>query len=490
MPVGHRILLVNADYPGSHYDWLNVPVGLGYISETLSKNRIEHEVFDLGLGGGYKKLKRLISSYRPGLIGYSFMSFRYRHNYSILEALKRDFSKVKIIAGGPHISSFKEKALLDCQAIDIGVAMEGEDTLFEICTKKPLDEIAGIFYRRDRDIVQTRPRDLVDGLDRIPFPRYEKFNINNYPKIIPIVTSRGCPYQCIFCPVGSVMGKRFRSRSAGSIADEIEFWYKRGFRDFSIADDVFNLIEKRVYDMCDEIEKRRLSGLRIRCSNGIRADRTDSRLLTRMKEVGFYHLAFGVESASNRVLETIKKGEKIEEIGEAISEACRLGFCVELFFLVGSPSETWADVQESIRFALRYPICGARFYNLIPFPYTELYKWIEERDYFLFPQPEYLNDIMHHVNMPLFTTPELTLQERKRAFRYANAVIDKHTKRRRSRFEKWLIKEKLQDYYSVKGIWAEVITWLYHKRWCGRLLNFFVFSFTKIKKKMISLGSE
>lgn len=483
----NRILLVNAEYPGSHYDYLSLPVGLGYISETLSRNEIEHKLFDLALGGGYRKLKKFISSYSPDLIGYSLMSFRYKHNYSILGALKRDFPKIKIVAGGPHISTFQKNALLDCQAIDIGVVMEGEKTMVEICGQKLLADIAGIIYREENgNVIQTRPKDLIDELDRIPFPRYEKFEINGYPKIIPIVTSRGCPYQCIFCPIGSVMGKKFRARSAANVADELEFWYRSGFRDFSVADDVFNLVEKRVYDICDEIEKRQLSGVRIRCSNGIRADKVDSKLLKRMKEVGFYCLAFGVESASNKVLATIKKGERIERIEKSVKEACQLGFWVELFFLIGSPGETWTDVLESIKFVLRYPIYDAQFYNLIPFPNTELYSWIEKESHFIISPEIYLDDIMHHINKPLFLTSELTLQERKKAFKYAKMIIQKHTKTRKLRFERWLIKKRLHDYYGISGLSADLTTWLYHQKWSAKLIRFFAFLFDKIRKKKVN----
>ncbi|OGW54874.1 MAG: hypothetical protein A2Z60_01940, partial [Nitrospirae bacterium RIFCSPLOWO2_02_42_7] len=325
-----------------------------------------------------------------------------------------------------------------------------------IYKEKPLGEIAGIIYRKeDGDIIQTGQQDLIDDLDEIPFPKYEKFDIGNYPKIIPIVTSRGCPYQCIFCPIGSVMGKKFRARGAANIADEIGFWYKNGFRDFSIADDVFNFIEKRVYDICDEIGRRQLSGIRIRCGNGIRADKVNGKLLERMKDAGFYCLAFGVESASNKVLMNIKKGETIERIEEAVREACRLGFWVELFFLIGSPGETWSDIQESVRFALKFPIYDAQFYNLIPFPSTELYNWIEKESRFIISPEVYLDGIMHHINKPLFSTPELTLQERKSAFQYAKRMIWKHTKARKLKFEKWLSKQKLHDYYHIDGLLAD-----------------------------------
>ncbi len=467
-----KVLLVNADYPKSHYDFLSLHTGLGYISEFLEKSGIEYEIYNPALDGGYRALRKKILHFGPHLIGYSMMSLSYSHNYEIISKIKYEFPSIMIVAGGPHISTFKKDALMNCEAIDIGVMMEGEETLVEIARGKPLDEIAGIIYRDEkRKIIEAEPRALIEDLDRISFPKYRKFGIHNYPKIIPIVTSRGCPYQCIFCPIASVMGARFRARGAPNVVDEIEFWHNKGFKDFSIADDVFNFKKERVYSICDEIEKRRLSGLRIRCSNGIRADRVDTRLLKRMKEVGFYYLAFGVESASNKVLQTLKKGERMERIEESVREACRLGFGVELFFLIGSPGETWTDVQESIRFALRYPIHKAQFYNLIPFPNTELYRWLEEKDYFLVPHPEHLNEIMHHVNRPIFTTPEMPLRERKKAFRYADKIIRQHTKKRGSKFEKWLTKEKLRDYYGIKGISAGLIAWFYNWKWSARLVK-------------------
>lgn len=467
-----RILLIRANYPGSNYDYLSFPVGLGYLSEILSREGIEHKIFDLGLEGNKKKLKNLISAYNPEFIGYSFMSFKYKHNYSILAYLKKSFPAIKIIAGGPHISTFKKQTLLDCPEIDIGVMTEGEAALLDIYRNKPLNEIPGIIYRNEAgNVVETVSRKLIDELDKIPFPKYRKFEISKYPKIIPIVTSRGCPHQCIYCPVGSSMGKRFRPRSASGVVDEIEFWYKKGVKDFAIADDVFNFRKDRVYDICDEIESRRLLGLRICCSNGIRADKVDLNLLKRMKRAGFYYLAFGVESANNKVLKTLKKGETVEEIEQAISVACSLGFWVELFFLIGSPGETWENFNQSINLALKYPVCDIKFYNLIPFPDTELCRWAQENNCFLYSFPECLNYTMHHVNIPLLATPQMSFEERKKAFNYAKKVSEKHTKDKKLEFEKWLIKEKLGDYYGIKGLLADFLARLYCKK-----------SFTKIMK--------
>jgi len=468
-----KILLVNAEYPKSRYDFLSLHTGLGYLSESLSGGGIENDIFDPALDGGYENLSKRIQQIKPDLIGYSMMSFSYQHNYDIISKIKNDFPSAVIVAGGPHISTFGEMVLCECRAIDIAVMFEGEQALSDICNEKAKDEIGGIAYRKfDGKIVKTKPRPLTEDLDRILFPRYKRFNISKYPKVIPIVTSRGCPYQCIFCPIGSVMGNRFRARSAANVADEVEFWYHKGFKDFSIADDVFNLIEQRVYQICDEIEKRRLWGLRIRCSNGIRADRVNRQLLLRMKEAGFYCLAFGVESGSNKVLKALNKGETVEQIEKAIKEACNLGYWVELFFLLGSPSETWPDIKESIDLALKYPIYDAKFYNLIPFPNTKLYKWIQDKNYFILHPPGYLNYAMHHVNEPIFATSELTLKERKKAFRYANRIIKKHTKAKSLEFDKWLTKQKLSDYYNITGIRADSIAWLYSKKWIAKLIRF------------------
>jgi radical SAM superfamily enzyme YgiQ (UPF0313 family) len=126
-----------------------------------------------------------------------------------------------------------------------------------------------------------------------------------------------------------------------------------------------------------------------------------------MKEVGLHYIAFGVEAGNDRVLKRLKKGEDMQAIEKAVSEACDLGYKVTLFFLLGSPDETKADVEDSVTLALRYPVYDARFYNLIPFPGTELYDWVVTNHYFVEQQAgyEYLNDASHWVNTPISKPP-------------------------------------------------------------------------------------
>lgn len=457
-----KVLLINADYPDSHYAYAGLPVGIGYISEVLSATGIDHQVFDLSLERDFKKLKRKIETYMPGLIGYSLFTFRHRYNYRVLEKLKQAFPLIPIVAGGPHISTLREKVLLDCNAINFGITLEGEQTLIELCKEKEPGQIKGLIYRGSgREIRYSEDREFIRDLDYIPFPRYEKFDLKRYPKNMNIVTSRGCPYRCIYCPVKSTIGKTLRVRSAESVVEEFEYWYKVGYRDFSIADDNFTFYQDRVYKICDGLKKKRLSGLRISCGNGVRADKVSYDLLKRMKEVGFYYVAFGVESGNDRVLQYLKKGEKLETIRSSIKTACDLDYQVGLFFIIGSPHETIKDMEDSLRLALQYPVCEALFYNLIPFPNTELYEWVKKNGYFVESPDEYLDWASHWVNRPLFATPEFPYKERKLAYRYANRLMERHVKKTVRKRETWLIKQKLHDYYGISSFLLNVAAWTY-----------------------------
>jgi radical SAM superfamily enzyme YgiQ (UPF0313 family) len=325
----------------------------------------------------------------------------------------------------------RQRALQEGEFIDFGVVMEGEQTLVELCRGQGSGSIPGLIHRQGEDILYNGDRPFVENLEAVPFPTFERFELEKYSvKEIPIVSSRGCPYSCIFCPVKLAIGRRYRARSAQSVAEEIEYWYYRGYRRFDFVDDNFTLLNERVYQVCDEIEKRGLEGLRLHCGNGIRADRVDRKLLERMRGVGFDYIAFGVEAGNNKVLARLKKGETIEVVERAIKDACDLGYEVTLFFLLGSPGETREDVMDSVALAQRYPVADVRFYNIIPFPGTELAEWLAENCYFLRQPEDYLSDSSAWIDDPLFITPEMGYGERKRLRRYVSQVTRSVFRRR------------------------------------------------------------
>lgn len=420
-----RILLVNPPHSGFLGIGYEPNISLGYLSETLESCDIEHDIFDMALGYDESMLWQKIESYKPDLVGITMVTLDYLDTLKLITRLKQRFN-VDVVIGGAHMSCMRQELLEEYPEINYGVVLEGESALVELCSNQDLSTIKGLLYRHDSQVVFTGEREFCQDLDNLPFPKYRKFELQKYLKrSIGIVTSRGCPHQCIYCPVRLTIGNKIRLRSAENVVKEISYWYFRGYRAIDIWDDNFTISSKRVHQFCDLLIDSQMKDLILNLPNGVRADRVDRELLKKMKETGFRKIAFGVEGGNNQVLKQLKKGARIETIERAIKEACELGFDVILFFLIGSPGEGWRDIQDSFRLATKYPVAGVNFYNLIPFPKTELFEWVHENGYLLRKPEEYLSSTSQFANEPCFYTPELSLSERKNAFTYANKISKK-----------------------------------------------------------------
>lgn len=452
-----KVLLINPPSRGE-LGASRPPSGLGYISQVLIYNGIDNEVLDIRLGYQWKHLQEKIERFKPELIGMTLFSLEYKRAYDLLTRIKNDYPEIKLIVGGPHVTTLREQVLDDCKVIDYGVVFEGEQTVTELCKENVSeDKIKGLLIRNNGKVIYNGDRPFIEDIDTIPMPLYEKFELNKYIPERIIISTRGCPFRCVYCP-NRIITQRFRVRSAVNVVDEIEYWYKKGYRQFNFDDDNFTIKKKRVYDVCNEIEKRGLKNLFLRCSNGVRADSVDRALLVRMKEVGFSNLAFGVEAGNNRILKLLKKGESIETIEQAIKDSCELGYDVLLFFLVGSPGETTADVEDSIRLALRYPIQRANFYNLIPYPKTELFDWIKQNNYFLSKPEDYLNDTDKFSCLPVFETPEMPKEERIKLLKRVRKIEKQITSRAVSRmFSKIPILGTLAGFIFSSGIFQRLL---------------------------------
>jgi len=418
-----KILLVNPHIPGAYMGPVRPPEGLGYLAESLHLNGIEYDILDMSLGYKLKDLSARIKAFGPDLIGITMWTYKYKTAYGLISAIKNAHPGIPVVAGGAHVSTLRQDVLRDCDAIDFGVTLEGEITLAELCQGKEYADIKGLLYRRGSEVLYTGDREYIDNLDSVSFPRFNGFQMKKYfLKEMLIISSRGCPYDCIYCPVQMSIGKRLRVRSPKNVVDEVEYWYDKGYRIFNFADDNFTFYEERVYGICEEIERRGLSGLDLRCGNGVRADRVNRKLLERMKTAGFRYIAFGVEAGNNKILANLRKNENIEQIETAIKDACDLGYDVTLFFLAGSPGEGWQDIEDSIHLAKKYQITDARFYNIIPYPATELFEYVKERNLFLYEPREYLNNASAFDDVPVFYTPELSRADRVKALRILKNV--------------------------------------------------------------------
>ena len=418
-----KVLFIRASLATAWVGAVSPPIGIAYLVEALKKHGCECKTIDTALGVGMEEVYAAIDEFAPDIIGISMLTYKYRETYRMIESIKQRYPDKKVIAGGAHISTIREKALESCAAIDAGFVRESEESIVEFCRGTEPSDISGVIYRDNDEVKYTGDRDYVNDLDKLHWPRSYGISLDDYPsKEILILSSRGCPYSCIFCPVSLAIGKKLRVRSADDIADEVEYWYKLGYKRFAMLDDNFTFYADRTIEICDKFEKRGLNDITLRCGNGIRADRVNKDVLRRMREAGFTYVSYGVESGSDEVLQTLKKGETIEEIEEAVRLSVELGFDVTLFFVIGAPGERPEDVEKSIDVSLKYPVMDVRFYNLIPYPGTELYKWVEENNYFVKDPDEYLNDTSGISDQPVFETPELPRKTRVDLFKRLNRV--------------------------------------------------------------------
>lgn len=419
----NRVFLFRPDpeiYLGLHL----LPAGLGILAEQMEIDSIEYDVFDMALGYKTSDLMERIEAFQPDLIGCSLISFMYKKSYDILDEVKGKFPDAKIVVGGPHVSMFREKVLTDCKAADYAIVQEGEESLIELIQGKSLDEIRGLHYRNGKTTFFTGKRELLRDLDKFSFPKYRKFEVEKYSDIIPIYSSRGCPYDCTFCGIKDVIGRPFRAMSNDLLIEQIQYWHDKGHRKISFSDDNFTFKPKRIFELCDLIKERNLTGIHYAVWD-TRADSTSRELLVAMKDVGFRILLVGVESANNHILKIMKKGETIEEIDRMVKDATELGFEVRLSFLIGYPSETVADVERSFQFALKYPIKGASFFNIVPTPNTELLRYVQSEGYLHIEPEVYLNSTVNSQMVPLFGTPEISLEVRKQLLKKSEVVAHK-----------------------------------------------------------------
>ncbi|MBU2634016.1 MAG: B12-binding domain-containing radical SAM protein [Nanoarchaeota archaeon] len=405
-----KVLFCMPPLPGVFGSPVTPSLSLGYLSEYLSKNKIEHEVMDMRLGYSLQDLKDKIKTFKPDLVGFSSFSFRHDVPYSLINSIKsKDFD---IIIGGPHASTIGKKILEETKA-DYSLKYEGEQLLVDLCNGTDLSQISGLIYRKNNEIIENQHTSFLD-IKKLPFPKYKKFELKKYlRKQIHILSSRGCPYDCIYCSIKTTVGKPIRMRESDSVVKEVKYWYNQGYRVIDFIDDNFIFNKQRILDICKKLKETNLTGLKLTCGNGVRADKVDREILTAMKRVGFEELSIGVEVGNNKMLKVIKKGETIEQIENAIKLSTEMGFDVTLFYVIGLPEETEADIQDSINLALKYPINNANFYNAVPFPGTELYDYVKKNNLFVVKDPDYLNT-MAHFDDPIFVTLQLSLKQKKK----------------------------------------------------------------------------
>lgn len=395
-------------------------IGIAYLAAFLKSQGIEVSVFDDGIEKSTDKVFTVIDSFKPDIIGITIFSYSYGVAYELIKKIKT-YSRIPLVLGGPHVGAVRKEALEDT-GVNFAVKFEGEYTLIELLEElhkesPDFNKIEGLLWCSNGKIAENPDRPFIKDLDSLPFPDYDIFGIERYTcfsqRALSLITSRGCPFGCNYCSVRLSMGQNFRSRSAQNVVEEIEYFYRHGWTNFDINDDCFTLDKRRAEEICDLIIEKNLK-IRFQLYNGIRVDTVNPQLLKKMKQAGCFLISYGCEAGSQKVLDAIKKSITLEQVRDAVKWANEAGIPNSVNFIIGHTGETYKDAIETLNFAKSLPTDYVNFYNLLPYPGTEAYRWAREHAHFLVSPEFYLENISYRNNEPIFETKEFTRQQRKK----------------------------------------------------------------------------
>ncbi len=374
-----KVLLINPPYPF----WEGVPVSLSltYLGAVLEEDNIDVEVLDL-LPSSYstEKVKKKVAETEPELIGITSVTRTYPQSLEILKYCKEAKPDTTTVIGGPHVTFTPEETLEEAPWIDVVVIGEGEyifrDLARTVFNDGSLSSVDGIAYRMDGDVVFTDERDPVQDLDELPFPDRKLLPLSKYRSLesrCDIITSRGCPFGCVFCVAHKMFGKKVRFRDPELVVDEIEEILDMGFG-INFADDTFTINNDHVYGILDEILDR---GIEFEWTANARVDTVDRDLLKRMKEAGCKTLFYGVESGNPEVLKKSRKGITLDQVEEVVQLTKDVGLDVITSYILGLPGEKEETLQQTLDFAEKLDT-DYTVHILAPLPGTPLYENREE----------------------------------------------------------------------------------------------------------------
>jgi len=269
---------------------------------------------------------------------------------------------------------------------DYVIMGEGEASFCELAErierKEPTGAIPGVATSGNIDKIEKRP--FAEDLDSLPCPDWEQIDprlydkaphgglIKNFP-VAPVISTRGCPFECAFCASPRLWERTIRFRSPENVVDEIEFLINNyGVREIHFEDDNLTLKRDHIEKICNLLLKRNIK-IPWATPNGIRADRLDWELLKLMKQSGCYFLAFGIESANSAILKNVKKNSDPAAVENAVKMAKKLGIITQGFFIFGLPGETEQTMRESLAFAKRTGLDKAQFLIFDVLPGSELW---------------------------------------------------------------------------------------------------------------------
>ena len=304
------------------------------------------------------------------IIGISTITPTTPRAYSLADKFREQ--GIPVIMGGPHVTFLTDEAL---EHSDFVIRGEGEIPLMSFIdeweTKKNYTKVPNLSYKKNGKIIHNTIQKFEKNLDQFPISDFSLIKDQIPLKVIPVQTSRGCPFDCSFCSVTGMFGRNYRFRSVEHILEELER-YRDLNRMIFFYDDHFAANKKRAKRLLRAMIKE---GLTFKFSTQVRVELAkDEELLQLMKDAGCHTLFIGFESINPESLKEMKKSQTVEDIEHAIEMIHKYGIHIHGMFVHGFDKDTWDSVKETVNFAKKNKITSAQFLLLTPFPGSELYS--------------------------------------------------------------------------------------------------------------------
>ncbi len=383
-----KVLLITL-FKGQKNYQVGPPLGLLYLAAVLRDAGYEVRLLDLrARKEPISAHAETIAHFAPDVIGLSAVIPEANVLRLAAPQLKRLAPRAKIVVGGPYANSSTWEAL-GVPDIDAVVRGEGELVLPRLLAAwaagEAQPELPGVGYP---GVGLGPPPQAIEDLDALPFPAWELAEFDTYHhqprhgylyahrRYFSVLSSRGCPYHCIFCQ--ALFGHRFRARSPKSVVDEVEaLRNEHDIHEIHFVDDCFNLDLARAKAICDELVRRQVD-VAITFPVGLRADAMDRELIDKLAAAGAFKIPYGIETASPRLQKLLKKNVNLSKLRLIIDHTVARGIIAHGFFMLGFPTETEQEVQETIRFAVESNLHFATFNHVNLLPATELWEIAEK----------------------------------------------------------------------------------------------------------------
>ncbi len=405
------------------------PLGLGYISSVLKEANYEVDCFNLNHFEGTTEflINRQLNRKKYDFVCSGHMGIGYAAIEKIINATRKHKSRPKVIIGGALITSEPELMFKSLKP-DFAVVGEGEKTIVKLLNclgeNKNPKKIEGIIYWDKGKVCFTPPRSVIENLDSLPFPDFEGlgfeeqlkhtgnesgYHIFDYPRPYPILTSRGCPFQCTFCYHS--LGERYRKRSIKEVMKELEFGInKYKINLIAIYDDLFAIDRKRLFDFCKKIKKLIAKfpwEIQWTCQLTVRD--VDKKMLETLRDSGCSAVSYGFESYSRKVLKSMKKNITPEQIDNAIKLSMGTGMSIQGNFIFGDVAETKQTAYKTLNYWKKNCKGQTQLGFIQAYPGSAIYKHSVSKG-IIKNKLDFIKNKIRHTNW-LNMTDEMTDQE-------------------------------------------------------------------------------